>query len=67
MTDRIKGLIITLDSDIREDDVKPIIDAIGQIRHIQDVRPVVADHNDLMNRVRVKGELAQKFFELLRE
>ena len=43
MTDRHAGYIVVLDQNIREDDAQPILDAIKLIKHVVDVRPVVAE------------------------
>ena len=43
MTDRIKGLTVTLDPDIREDDAQAIIDAIKMVKGVGDVETHVAD------------------------
>lgn len=65
MTDRIKGFFVTLDSDIRIDDVQPIMNAILQLKHVIAVEPNVGNHNDWMNRERVKMELRAKLWEVL--
>lgn len=44
MTDRHYAYIVTLDHDIRADDSQPLIDAIGCMRHVISVKPLVADH-----------------------
>jgi hypothetical protein len=33
MTDRLHGLIVTLDQDIRDNDAQPLIDAIRAVRY----------------------------------
>jgi hypothetical protein len=44
MTDRIKGLTVTIEADIREDDCEEtIINAIRMIRGVQSVQTHVAD------------------------
>ena len=43
MTDRIHALTVTLDADVREDDVEPIVNAIRQIRHVLSVDQHVSD------------------------
>ncbi len=66
MTDRLKGFIVMLDEDIREDDAQPILDAIRQIRHVQSVATMVSDADDWMARERVKIELKKKLYEALK-
>jgi len=65
MTDRLKGVLVTFDHDIREDDAEQIIAAIGMIKHVADVKPMVRTHEDLMARVRVDGEWRKKLAALL--
>lgn len=67
MTDRIKGLVVTLERDIREDDVEPIIDAIGQLRGVLSVVPDVVDVQDHMARERIRTELRAKLYAALDE
>jgi hypothetical protein len=43
MSDRIKGLIVVLKEDLRDDDAAPIIDAIRMLRWVVSVQPLVAD------------------------
>jgi len=66
MTDRLKGILVTLDVDVREDDAEPILNAIRQIRHVADVRPVLADIQDHIVGMRVRMDLEKKLFEVLR-
>lgn len=65
MTDRIKGLVVTLDHDIREDDCQPLIDAIRQLRGVLSVSASVAHGGDHMARERVRHELREKLLEVL--
>ncbi len=67
MTDRIKGFAVVLDRNIRDDDAQPILDAIRQIRHVLSVTPMVSGHEDLFARERVKRELGEKLWKVLRE
>lgn len=65
MTDRIKGLVVTLDDDYRDDDIEPVINAIRMLRGVLDVRPLVADVSDHVARVRVRHELQDKLWKAL--
>jgi len=67
MTDRIKGFVVTLDSDIRIDDIDQIVNAIKMIKGICSVEPSVSNYDDTMNRERIKSELRGKFIEFLKE
>ena len=65
MTDRFKGLIVTFEKDIREDDAEAIIKAIQQLRAVADVRGSVSNPDDLMNQQRAKYELKEKMYGVL--
>jgi wobble nucleotide-excising tRNase len=67
MTDRLKGFIVTLERDIRDDDAEVIKQAIAAIRYVLSVAPVVADINDHMNRQRIRAELVEKLYAALEE
>jgi hypothetical protein len=43
MTDRHAGYLVTLASDLREDDAEATMNALFQIKGVIDVRPVVAN------------------------
>jgi len=64
VTDRLKGVYVTFDKDYRTDDAEQIIEAIKMIKCVSDVKGLVVDHEDWMNRARVKDEMRDKFFEL---
>lgn len=66
MTDRIQDLTVVLDSDIREDDVECIMDAILMIKGVQSVgkgKPV--NFEDHMARQRVYMDVREKLFDVL--
>jgi len=65
MTDRIKGVWVAFDHDIREDDVQCVVDAIRMIRHVQSVALSVADLSDWNARERVRAELSSKIWDVL--
>lgn len=67
MTDRIKGLTVVLDRDIRDDDVEQIVAAIMMVRGVIKVGKNVADHNDYINRERIRSEMAQKLYNALKD
>lgn len=43
MTDRHAGYLVTLDADIREDDAQAILSAIGMVKGVGSVEPIIAD------------------------
>lgn len=67
MTDRVKGFTVTLEKDIRIDDVEVIMQAIRMIRGIADVKPSILTSEDYMNRQMVKYELREKFWKFYTE
>lgn len=67
MSDRIKGIIVTLENDIREDDAKEIINAVLMIKGVLNVTTSVRDHNDIMNRERVRSEYRERLWNALND
>jgi len=67
MTDRVKGFVVTLEKDIRIDDVEVILSAIKMIRGIANVETSVSDYDDHMNRERIKYELRDKFIDFMKK
>jgi hypothetical protein len=67
MSDRIKGLIVHLDKDYREDDYEAVMNAIRMLKGVTDVEPVMVDIDDHLNRQRIKRELEEKLFKVLRD
>ncbi len=65
MTDRIQAFTVTLDKDIREDDVEVVITAIYMIRHVLSVEPHVAGLDAHVARQRVRRELHELLFAVL--
>lgn len=48
MTDRIKGVLITFERDIRDDDAKPIIEALKMIKGVLTVKNYITGMEDYM-------------------
>ena len=67
MTDRINGVFVTLDKDIRIDDAEHLLNAIRMVKGVADVSPNISDPNVHVARVTAKMELQQKIFDALRE
>ncbi|MEE9598560.1 MAG: hypothetical protein V3V96_17435 [Acidiferrobacterales bacterium] len=65
MTDRIAALTVHLASDVRDDDVQGLVDAIAQFRGVLKIDPRIATTEDHMARVRVRHELRKRLFEAL--
>lgn len=66
MTDRIKGLTVTLEADIREPDSQPIIDAICLIDGVVDVATHVADIDDHMAHARARHDIYLQLIGILK-
>lgn len=64
MTTRLKGVLVTLKDDLRDDDADRCVSAIQQIRGVLSVEPVPPDVNDHMARVRVHHELWEKVLKV---
>jgi len=67
MTDRIKGLTVSLTHDIRDDDCESIINAIKMIKGVAAVELHVSNSNDWMARQHVKEEMRDKIFQLYKD
>lgn len=67
MTDRLKGFVVTLDHDIREDDAEEILNAIRMVKGVVSVKPVQANSDDDIIRSRVLSELRQKLLGIVYE
>lgn len=66
MTDRVKGFTVTLEHDIRIDDVEVIKQAIEMIRGVANVDCSISNTDDIINQARVKNELRGKLWEVLK-
>lgn len=67
MTDRHYAYIVTLDHDIREDDAQPLLEAIGCIKHVISVQPLVADHAIHSAEDRAKHKYLMAMYDAIRE
>jgi len=66
MTDRIKGFYVMLDKDYRDDDVETIKNAILMIKGVISVKESIVDSDDHINRERIRQELIQKLWDVLK-
>lgn len=66
MTKRLSGFVVVLNEDLREDDAQATLDAIRQLRGVIDVRPVEADIDMIVAASRVRSDLIEKLFAVLR-
>lgn len=67
MTDKLKGLYVAFDHDIREDDAVSIINAIKAIRGVGAVTTSVTNPDDYMNRTILSREYKRKLIKLIQD
>jgi hypothetical protein len=67
MTDRVSGIVVTLDKDYRDDDVEAVLDAIRMIKGVASVKTNVVSVNDHINREKIRFEMSDKLLKALRE
>jgi hypothetical protein len=67
MTDRYNALTVALSQDIRDDDAEQIINAIKQIRGVEDVTGNVVDGDSYVAEARIKHEVVIKLFDFIKE
>ena len=67
MTDRLKGLTVAFEKDIREDDAKCIVAAISMIKGVASVTASISSAEDWMNRQQVKSEVIKKIYQVVEE
>ena len=65
MTDRYYAITVVLKENTRDDDAKPIIDAIKMLRGVLSATPHVADFETHWAEKRAKQELQDKILHLL--
>ena len=65
MTSRYNTLTVALDADIREDDARPLIEAIKLLRGVVDVSGNVADASQFLAETRVRRELGEKLLAVV--
>lgn len=67
MTDRVKGFVVTLEQDVRIDDIEPMLQAIRFMRGVANVEPSISDSSDWINQQRIKSELRGKMYKFINE
>lgn len=66
MTDRVSALIVTLERDIRIDDVEVLVDAIKMLRGVMTVETHISNIEQHIAEERVRREFRQKLYEALK-
>ena len=64
MTDRLKGLVVAFEADVRVDDADHIINAIRMLRGVSDVTELPIESSDWLARTRVRMELWEAIHSL---
>jgi hypothetical protein len=67
MTDRYNALTVALSRDIRDDDAEDIINAIKQLKGVENVTGHIVDIDSYVAESRVKHEVAGKLMEFVTE
>lgn len=65
MTDRISSFTVTLDHDMRVDDVEFVINAIKAIKHVRSVVPKVANIEQYLAQERARHDLGQRILKVI--
>lgn len=65
MTDRLKGYIVILEENIREDDAQPITDALTMVKGVLKVTPLVSNVNGRIAEVRARQKLVDQLLHIL--
>jgi hypothetical protein len=67
MTDRLNGVTVIFNRDIRDDDAGPVIKAIKMIKGVATVKPVIVDSSAFNASWRAKQELIEKLHAFVSE
>lgn len=65
MTERLKGFVVALESDMREDDAEQLKQALALMRGVLKVEPIMANSNDWIVEQRVRTELGDQIMGVL--
>lgn len=65
MTNRISGLYVILEEDMREDDIEVLINAIKLFKKVASVEKNLANFDTVIAEVRARQDLAKKMFDIL--
>jgi len=65
MTDRFKGVLVTFDRDIRDDDAEIYLETIKMIKGVHSVEPYISGMEDYMMYRKGKIDLRESLMEWL--
>lgn len=66
MTDRLKGFVVTLDGDYREDDAEGIRKALEMVKGVLSDQPLIGGYEHRMAREQAKAELQKELWNVLK-
>jgi hypothetical protein len=67
MSTEIKGIIISFEHDVSEEYANAIADAVRLYKGVSNVEAVPVEFTDYLNRERVKRELMDEWYEILKK
>ena len=67
MTDRIAGYVVTLEQDMRDDDVESTTNAIRMVKGVIGVQPLISSPELLIAYQRAKNKIWSKILDLYKE
>lgn len=67
MSDRVKGFVVALDKNYREEDVEQIKNAISQIKGVLSVKENVMNPDDFINSVRITNDIKKRLYGIIEE
>lgn len=67
MSDRVKGFVVALDKNYREEDIEKIKQAIMQIKGVIGVKENVANADDYIIKVRITRKVQDRLYEIAEE
>jgi len=65
MTDRAKGFTITLEQDIRVDNMDYVLNALKMVKGVADVKPIINDSSTFVAERRLATELRDKLYDFI--
>jgi ATP sulfurylase len=65
MSNSVKGFIVALQHDMKDEDVEKVVNAIGMIKGVIQVIPIETTIADHINRAQIRWELKSKLIQIL--
>lgn len=65
MTDRVKGFYVTLEQDVRVDDVESLVNAVRQLKGVAAVNVNISNADDWMNRMQLRSQIRRKLYSAI--